>query len=176
MSSNSIESDSPALGARTNWWGDDDLDPDHHTGHAECPGTDKAQYVAFQLALDYLDPVCAETGNQLSDPEFYLPKQRAVTGGHIEYRSHRHRRRVEPESGRINWGESTSTAIPEFDYDVYLQAVGSYLMQRHTNDGLTLTKIDDYVEHADRLWSDPSQNSHGALTEFVRYVRERERT
>ncbi len=47
-------------------------------------------------------------------------------------------------------------------------------MERHANDALTLTNIEDYIAYADQIWSDPTQNSHGSLTKLVAHVREHE--
>jgi len=173
MSESQSQSDSPALGDRSNWWGEDD-DQELPGGHAEIEADDPAEYIAFAQLQQLTDPVCNETGRPLSEPEFYLPKQHWNGHGFDEFRSHRHRRRVEPVSGRINWGESTKTDIPEVGYGTYIEAVGRYLMERHSNDALTLTNIEQYVEYADQIWADPSQNSHGSLTKFVSYVREHE--
>jgi len=172
------ESDShsrPALGARENFWGDGepDDDPTVDGGHDpdRHPGTDAAEYVAHQLALRVVEPICGETGQPLSDPVLYLPKQVQVGDGQfIEYRQHRHRRRVEPESGRINWGETTWTAIPEFDYDTYRLCVHTYLAER----GCRLTAVDDYLDYAECVWRDPQFGSKDALEQFVRHIREQE--
>ncbi len=111
MSQSEPESDSPALGSRDNWWGESD-DVELAGGHVAIDADDAAEHIAFQTILQQVDPICNETGRPLSDPEFYLPKQHHNGHGYDEYRSHRHRRRVEPESGRINVGESTKTASP----------------------------------------------------------------
>lgn len=210
--SESTTSDSPALGSRENYWGGDAKDVEADGGHSECDGVDDAAYIARQLVLDNIQPVCAAhrygTPNrgfaphfawlfdeplgvgsdldamhaeqrtvELSDPAIHLPKQRKTSHGFEEYRQVQHRRRYNPETGYINWGESTATEIPEFGEDRYWQAIGLYLIKRYSRSdggGLTLTNLEDYVDHAGRLWSDPTQNSHGSLTEFVRYVRDQE--
>ena len=160
----------PTLGARENFWGETDDEP-ANGGHDETLGTDPAAYVAHQLALRVLDPVCSKTGRELTEPTLYLPKQTKVADGKtIEYRQHRHCRRVEPASGRINWGETTSTAIPEFDYDVFRLCVHTYLAER----GCRLTAVDNYLEYAERVWHDPQFGSKDALEQFVHHVREEE--
>lgn len=160
-----------ALGSRENFWGDDDTDTEQQGGHREVTGTDAAEYVAHQLVLDIVAPVCRETGRELSEPCFYLPKQIEIADGqYLEYRSHRHRRRYEPESGRINWGESTGTDIPEFGYDTYRLAVHTYLAERDYR----LTAVDEYLERAECFWHDPQFGSKASLEQFVRYVREQE--
>lgn len=162
----------PALGSRDNWWGKDD-EQDRRTGHSVSTGTDPAEFVAHQLALQLVDPICGETGGELSDPIFYLPKQIEIADGqYLEYRQHQHRRRFNPETGFINWGETTTTAVPEFDYDVYCRAVHTYLASRECR----LTGVEDYLEFADQVWSDPSMGSKDALAKFVEYVREEEDT
>lgn len=162
----------PALGSRDNWWGDhENANPERRTGHTECRGTDPADYVAHQLALQLVEPVCGRTGAPLSDPILYLPKQIEIAEGqYIEYRQHRHRRRVNEETGYINWGETTSTAVPEFEYDVFQRAVHTYLASR----GCRLTAIEDYLEYAEQVWADPSMGSKDSLAQFVRYVRDEE--
>jgi hypothetical protein len=159
----------PALGSRENFWGEPD-DTNRPEGHSETSGTDPASYTAFQLALRFVRPICEETGRPLSEPCFYLPKQRETPHGWEEYRQQRHRRRVEPESGRINWGESTSTAVPEFPYEVYKRAVHTYLAERD----LRLTNVDEYLEFAERVWHDPQYDSRGSLEQLVSYVRDAE--
>lgn len=169
MSTNTDEP--PALGARGDWFGRDDPETDAPTGHTETGGTDPAAFIAHQLALRFCDPVCGETERDLSEPAFYLPKQQELANGRYqEYRQHRHRCRVEPESGRINWGESTYTDIPEFDYGTYRLAVHTYLAERE----FQLSAVDEYLEYADRLWSDHQYGSKDALEQFVEYVRDEE--
>ena len=167
----------PALGARENFWGDDDEndagdDDALETGHGpSISGTDPAAYVAHQLALRVVQPICGETGRLLSEPTLYLPKQADFEDSRtVEYCQHRHRRRYEPESGRINWGETTSTEIPEFDYDTYRLCVHTYLAER----GCRLTAVDDYLEYAECVWRDPQFGSKDALEQFIRHVRDRE--
>lgn len=117
---------------------------------------------------------------ELSEPCFHIPKQHDTGNRIIENRQHRHRRRYNPETGYINWGETTSTGIPNFTYDIFEQCVHNYLAARLQNvrnsdgDGLTITKVDEYVDHSDRLWHDPSMDSLGALKHFVEYVRDKE--
>ena len=117
---------------------------------------------------------------ELSEPCFHIPKQHDTGNRIVENRQHRHRRRYNPETGYINWGETTSTGIPHFQYEVYDQCVNNYLSNRLRNaldsdgDGLTITKIEEYQEHADCLWHDPSMDSLGSLIKFVEHVREKE--
>ncbi len=172
MSTNTT-SESPALGSRENFWGasDDDESEAVAGGHREVSGTDAAEYVAHQLALRVVDPVCRETGRELGPPDFYLPKQvEFADGQYLEYRSHRHRRRVEPEGGRINFGESTGTDVPQFGYETYRLAVHTYLAERDVR----LTEVDEYLERAECFWHDPQYDSVGALRQLVAYVRENE--
>jgi hypothetical protein len=160
---------------RENYYGElgnqDDRDDDRDVGHAELSGTDPAEYLAFQYLSEFVDPVCARTGDELTEPTFYLPKQRErKTVGYDEYRQHRHRRRINPETGYINWGESTSTGLPEVGYETYRKAAGLYLADRE----ISLTHLDEYRQYRDRVWHDPQYNSNGALEQFIRYVRDRE--
>lgn len=163
----------PILGCDENWWGADEHTADRQTGHVEVSGTDPAEFVAHQLALSLVDPVCGETGTELTHPIFYLPKQIEIAPGQfLEYRQHRHRRRINEETGFINWGETTSTDVPEFDYEVFRRAVHTFLASRDCR----LTGIDDYLEYAEQVWADPTMGSKDSLAQFVRYVREEEST
>ena len=169
--SHSDADEPPTLGARENFWGDDRDGGEETAGHKETLGTDPAEYVAHQLALRIIEPVCDKTGRELSEPTLYLPKKAAVgQNATIEYGQHRHRRRFEEQSGRINWGETTTTAIPEFDYDVFQFCVHTYLAGR----GCRLTAVDDYLEYAERVWHDPQYGSKDALEQFVQHVRDEE--
>lgn len=166
--------DRPALGNRENWWGDnladeaDDPDADQQRGHAEVQTTDPADYIAFQCASRFVSLQCGTTERPLSEPSFYLPRQTEVADGHyVEYTQHRHRRRVEPESGRINWGETTSSDLPEYGREVFERCVATYLLER----GYLLTKEPEYIEYANRVWHDPQYDSHGALAQFIKHVR-----
>lgn len=155
---------------RENFWGDDVDDGDALQGHEETGGTDPAEYLAFRHISQYVEPVCARTGLPLSDPEFYLPKQHETEHGYDEYRQHRHRRRVNKETGFINWGESTSTGLPEVEYETFKRAVESFLLDR----GVSCLRVDEYDELADRYWHDPQYNSRDALAQFISKVRDRE--
>jgi hypothetical protein len=164
------DASTPRLGSRENFWGgSDDLDADRG-GHSECLGTDPPEHIAQQLVLHLVDPVCNETGRPLSEPVFHLPKQQSVsTAGHtIECLPHRHRRRIEEHSGRINWGETTSTDIPEFEYETYRLCVHRYLAERDCR----LTSVDEYLEYAEQVWRDPQYGSKDALVQFIRKIRE----
>ena len=171
-----MSTNEPALGDRSNWWGDLDDQPetDELTGHTETRGTDPAEYLAFQYLTELADPICgrtlAETGREqpLSDPCMYLPKQRQTEHGFEEYRQHRHRRRVNEETGWINWGESTSTDVPEVDEKTYLQAVNNYLAANE----VSVTKVEDWLTLADRLWTDPTMNSKESLIQFIHHKRQ----
>lgn len=169
-SNSTTRDDSTALGSRENFWGQSDDGP-RIGGHTECRGTDPAEYIAHQLALRFVDPVCGKTGAELSEPCLHLPKQIEIGDGqYIEYRQHRHRRRVQLDTGHINWGESTSTDVPEFDQDVFERAVHTYLAEKD----IRLTEVGDYLEYAHRVWHDPSMGSVGSLEQFVEHVREHE--
>ncbi|MFC7134322.1 MULTISPECIES: hypothetical protein [Salinibaculum] len=160
----------PDRHCREDFWGELDAGQDDTNGHDEIEGTDPAEYIAFQHIAEFVAPICAKTGDELSDPEFYLPKQHETPHGYVEYRQHRHRRRWNPETGYINWGESTSTGLPEVDYETYRTAAANYLSER----GIRLTHIEEYEQLLDRFWHDPQYNSHDALAQFIRVVRERE--
>lgn len=161
---------------RDNYWGGDrEVEPDG--GHAEVDGTDAAEYIAFQELLSFVQPICGrtleKTGEkvELSEPTMYLPKEKETsTGRIIEYRQFRHRRRVNPDAGYINWGESTSTDIPEVTWEVYWQAVHNYLATH----GVNITNVEDYLQRAKRFWHDQQLNSHEAMTQVVKHVRETE--
>lgn len=104
---------------------------------------------------------------ELSDPELYLPKQIETEHGFVEYRQHRHRRRFNPETGYINWGESTSTGLPPVGYETYRTAAANYLASRD----IRLTAVEEYVEMLDRYWHDQQLSSVESLEKFVAYVR-----
>lgn len=175
------EQGAPALGARENWWGDESDQADVDGGHSEVTGTAAADFIVHQLLLSVTDPICertlGETGEEveLSEPCFYLPKQREIADGvYVEYRQHRHRHRVNEETGWVNWGESTATAVPQVGREKFFAAVHSYLAKRLARKGLTITNIEDYHEQAGRFWHDQQLDSHGSLKKFVEYVREAE--
>jgi hypothetical protein len=204
MSTESTTSDSPALGARTNFWGDDDGDDLDGGGHSECVGTDAAEHKARELALRFCQPLCRtqleepawnggrraeqfawlldgecidgrgdvlhreQRAQELSEPKVVLPRQVDVGSRIIEYGAYRCRRRVNPETGYLNWGETTGTAIPEFDEDIYQLCVHTYLAERDCR----LTGIEQYLEYAERVWTDPQYSSTDALEQFIRKVRE----
>jgi len=89
----------------------------------------------------------------------------------VSYRQHRYRRRVNPDTGYINWGESTSTAVPEIDEETYMQAVNNYLAEN----GITNSNIETWLAYAERLYSDPSMNSKESLITFIERKREYDR-
>lgn len=154
---------------RDDYFGADDRDADLEGGHRDCQGTDPPEYLMFQQLAALTDRLCARTLREhdreapLSDPCLYLPKQHETEHGYIEYRQHRHRRRVNEETGWINWGESTSTAVPEVEQDTYEQAVHNYLWEN----GVMLANTDDWLTYADRLYHDPQFNSKEALRKFI---------
>lgn len=107
----------------------------------------------------------------LSEPELYLPKQVERAGRIIEYRQHRHRRRYNPDTGYVNWGETTATGIPEVDGATYMQAVHNYLWQN----GVQGRHIKDWLAYARRLFRDQQLSSHEALEVFIRKKRQFDR-
>lgn len=107
---------------------------------------------------------------ELSDPELPLPKQAELGSRTIEYGAHRVRRRYNPETGYLNFGETTGTAIPEFGYEIYKLCVHTYLGERD----FRISEGDAYLEYADRVWSDPQFGSKDSLAQFIRHVREEE--
>jgi len=109
----------------------------------------------------------------LSEPAVHLPKQIERGGRIIDYGQYPHRRR-HSESGYINWGETTTTEIPEIGFDQYMQAVHNYLAVREAKESLTLTRKDEYLSLAKRLFYDQHLNSHKAGETLVRKVREEE--
>lgn len=111
-----------------------------------------------------------QCSQRLTEPVLPMPRQIDVGSRIIEYGAHRCRRRYNPETGYINWGETTGTGVPEFDHDTYSLCVDTYLAER----GVSLTRIDDYLEYAERVWSDPSMGSLDSLAQLIRYVRENE--
>ena len=154
---------------RDNFWGDDQDHEQPRRGHTECAGTDPASYLAFRELAALTTPICErsldERGEEieLSDPEMYLPKQIERSCYRIEYRQHRHRRRYNPETGWINWGETTSTVVPEVGKQIYMQAVENYLCDR----GVRHSNIDAWRQYAERLFHDQQLTSTGALTRLI---------
>lgn len=115
------------------------------------------------------DQLHRERGEQpLSEPELYLPKQTEVRGRLIDYRQHRLRRRYNPETGYVNFGETTSTGIPEVSFETYEQAVHNYLWQN----GVQVTNVDDWLAYARRLFYDQQLSSKEALEVFIRKKRQ----
>lgn len=177
----------PSPYRRDNFWGDGD-DPDARTGHVEVAGTDPASHLAHRLLLELVEPVCARTLRErdeeieLSEPCFHLPKQTDRGTHFVEYRQHNHCRRINEETGYINWGETTSTALPQVDFETYMQAVENYLFDRlydDTGEKIVLTereikRMQARKRRAERLFREQQQDSHSALGEFIRQVREGE--
>jgi hypothetical protein len=111
-----------------------------------------------------------QTTRGLTGPVLPMPRQFDAGSRIIEYGAHRCRRRYNPETGYINWGETTGTGIPEFDHDTYQLCVDTYLAER----GVRITQIDEYLEYAEQVWCDPSMGSKDSLEQFIRYVRDEE--
>ena len=161
---------------RDNWWYDDDHQDDPTT--EETPDgpihTVSAESIMFQELVGLVEPVCERSLEddgetvELSDPEFYLPKQHDTGERYEEFTQHSTPRRVNPETGYINGGESTTTALPEVDKDTYLQAVHNVLART----GVSYANTEDWLQHAHKLWHDPQYNSTKALTTFIRHKRE----
>ena len=103
----------------------------------------------------------------LSDPALYLPKQTERNGRIIGYGQFRLRRRYNPESGYVNFGETTSTGVPEVDFETFMQAVHNYLAQR----GVRYALVEDWLAYGERLARDPEIPSKEALTIFIRKKR-----
>lgn len=114
MSTSDTDTDSPALGDRTNWWGRDDPDPDTPQGHADLPGVSRLEFVARSILLSAADPTllcprCHEEADRaapLSDPEDYVPESKVtledgqVVVRYADHRRHRHC----TECGYLSWG------------------------------------------------------------------------
>lgn len=115
-----------------------------------------------------------QTEQPLSKPALWMPRQREVGGQIIDHGAHRCRRRYNPETGYVNWGETTGTGVPEFDYDTYQLCVDTYLAERAERKGVRITGVKAYLEHAERLWHDPSMGAKDSLAQFIRWVREQE--
>jgi hypothetical protein len=149
------------------WLDAADADRDARTGDlAAATGADALVDGRGEMLHHEQKPV------RLTGPAFYCPKQFERANGTIEeYRQHRHRRRYNPETGYVNWGETTGTAIPQVDYDTYRQAVHNYLARRE----YLLTREEEYLNLARSLFYSQTQDSHSALATFIRNVRERER-
>lgn len=167
---------------RENYWGSlhqSQDDEDDLGGHSETQGTDPAQYLAYRQLAQLVDPVCGRSLRlhdrevPLSEPCLYLPKQHAKelpsldddsTVIYLEYRQHRHRRRVNEETGWINWGEGTSTAIPEhIDEDVWMLAVHNYLANR----GVLYSNVEDWLAYARRLYTHPDMDAVESLAKLI---------
>jgi len=177
----------PSPYRRDNFWGEDSP-PEPSTGHREVSGTDPAEHIAHWLLLDLVEPICGRTLREreeeveLSEPRFHLPKQTDRGTRFVEYRQHPHRRRVNEETGYINWGETTSTALPQVDFETYMGAVENYLFNRlydAANGSLVIRdrdirKIKARKRRAKRLYDTEGINSHTALAELIRQVRQGE--
>jgi hypothetical protein len=170
---------------RDNHWADNEQAPTP-TGHVETAGTDPARHIAFQKLLELVTPVCArtreETGEsiELSEPYFHLPKQ-SDRGTYIEeFRQHNHQRRVNEETGYINWGETTATGLPDIGEETFIQAVENYLFDRlydETGDQIVLTDREIRLmrsrkDRARRLYNDQEYDTVGGLAEFIRQIRD----
>lgn len=157
---------------RDNYFGKTPADEAQQRGHSECAGTEAAEFIAFNELLTLTSPICRRALTdldreiELSEPELYLPKQVDRGTHRIEYRQHRHRRRYNPETGWINWGETTSTAVPDsITKEVYMQAVHNYLWQQHLRD------IDAWLTFAESKWHDQSLDADESLAALIRTVR-----
>lgn len=134
-----------------------------------------AEAIAYVFDDDQIDGHEAELHHEqreqpLTGPAFHLPKQTEWGGRLLEYRQYPHRRRYNPDTGYINWGETTTTALPSFGEDIYDRAVHNYLADR----GVRVTHLDDYLEHADRVWHDPELDAVESMVHLVSYVRDNE--
>lgn len=163
-----------------NWWFDEQTDDDSNektddtTDTRATPTTDRsvaASTIMHQEVLALADPICARSKREdgedvtLSDPTFYLPKQRDHGDRVEEYRQHNQPRRINQETGYIAGGETTSVGLPELDEDAYRQAVRNVLARL----GFLEAHREDWLQHADRLYHDPTCNSTRALRLFVQH-------
>jgi hypothetical protein len=162
---------------RDNYWGEvsdnSDSDESESPGHDEPAGTDAAEYLMFRELSELESLICGRSLNtldqktELSDPELYVPKTVDLGTRSLEYGQHRHRRRINEETGWINWGETTWTDVPEVDGQTYMQAVHNYLWRN----GVQVTNIEDWLAYARRLFNDQQLNSKEALATFIRKKR-----
>jgi hypothetical protein len=138
-------------------------------------GGDDAELIAWLLEDNCIDGRGEvlhreQKAVELTDPVLPLRRQAELGSLTIEYGATRCRRRYNPETGYINWGETTGTAVPEFDYEIFKLCVHTYLAER---DG-SLLNAEPFLKYADRVWHDPQFGSIDSLAQFIRHVREEE--
>lgn len=132
---------------RENFWGQIALEDDTTAvGHTELPGTDKWEYVAWSFLMNTATPICGRTGTELSEPQLHLPKLFEGDSRSIEYGQHRHRRRVNPDTGYINWGETTSTELRARPKDEFMDVVDCVLDWADETGQFTVG-----IDHRDRV-------------------------
>ena len=121
------ESDSPALGSRENFWGEERT-TDRDRGHAELEGTDRLSWISYTLLRERAEQLCPECGKylmdevdnegvgELSDPEHYVPESRVQldSGITITYHGSIHRERHCRTCGRIGGGLICDQSEAEF--------------------------------------------------------------
>lgn len=163
-----------------NWWFDEQAADDrgsagdNDTGSRATPApatTAAASTIMHQEVLALADPLCARSKREdgedveLSEPTFYLPKQREQGDRFEEYRQHNKPRRINKETGYIAGGETTSVGLPELDEETYEQAVANILARL----GFLESHREDWLRHADALYHDPTCNSTRALRLFIQH-------
>lgn len=107
---------------------------------------------------------------ELSPPAIHLPKQSDGDFRRVEYGQYPHRRRFNPETGYINWAESTSTQLDDVDTDRFLALVEEWLAACHAD--LRTGVREDAVDLARRHKKNPTLNDVEALSDVVEKVRE----
>lgn len=216
--------DPPALGARGDWYGEDDADAedspvqpgdkkyrDNGQGdewgiHYEfSAGTDPAEKISFDILRDYAgaSEICGRTlvedpwnggrvrelfawldpdgdpegwpvdgrGDQLhrknrsvelTDPELMPPW---ITAARC-----RNLRRYQPDTGYINWSETTWVLLEDVDKDQFMTGVREWLEHHHP--GLGEGEQRQALNLASTRKSDPDLDDVDALTFVVRKVRQ----
>jgi len=156
--------------SRENYWGEiADQDSADGTGHDELAGTDVAEYLMFHELSALAPLICGRSlqtlniEQELSDPKLYVPKTVDLGTHSLEYGQHRHRRRINEQTGWINWGETTHTDVPEVDFETYMQAVHNFLWRN----GVQVTLVEDWLAYARRLFKDQQLNSKEALRTLI---------
>jgi len=109
---------------------------------------------------------------ELTDPELHIPKNASDEFGTHEYGQYRHRRRVNPETGYISAGESTSVHIQDRPEEQFLTLVREWL---HARDGeLWDWQREQTIQYARRLKRGGDEGDVDVLTKVVKKVREKD--
>ena len=158
---------------RDNWWGDPTIDDAGESGHR--PGTenpnDPAEWIAVQALLSVTRPLCGRSlaegeAIELTDPELWLPQSRA---GIEEFGQKPHRHRYNPETGYINWGETTGVSLSSATTEELLEAARLFCAARESPSWEREALL-AYIERRKRN-PDDEADDQTILTDGIRKVR-----